>query len=52
MDYAKAYVAAIMAILVILDQHFQLSLGITEQWLMDLLAILSAFLVWAVPNRA
>jgi hypothetical protein len=51
MDHAKAYVAA-MAILVILEQHLQLSLGITEQWLTDLLAIMSAFLVWLIPNRA
>lgn len=51
-EYNKSWVALIMAVLVILQQHFGLALGITEAWLTDLLAIISAFLVWLVPNRA
>jgi len=52
MDNNKSYVALIMAILVIIEQHTELKLGIGEQWLTDLLAIIGAFLVWAVPNKA
>jgi hypothetical protein len=47
----KAIVALIMAILVILEQQAGLSLGIGEQWVTELLAIISAFLVWLVPNK-
>ena len=51
-EHSKAWVALIMATLLILEQHFGLALGITEEWVTDLLAIIMAFLVWAVPNRA
>jgi len=51
-EYNKSWVALIMAILVIIEQHAGPSLGISEAWLTDLLAIITAFLVWLVPNRA
>ena len=51
MEYAKALTAAIMAILVIIEQHFGASLNIPE-WLADLIAVICAILVWLVPNRA
>jgi len=51
-EYNKSWVALIMAILVIVEQHAGPTLGITEAWLTDLLAIIGAFLVWLVPNRA
>jgi len=51
-EYAKSIVALIMAIVAILEQHFQLSLGITEAWVADGIAILTAILVYLVPNRA
>lgn len=41
-----------MAVLVIIEQHARPMLGISQQWLTVLLAIISAFLVWLVPNRA
>jgi len=47
----KALVAAIMAILQILDSIFGISLGITEGWLHSVLAVLTPILVWYVPNR-
>jgi len=51
MDNNKTYVALIMAILVIIEQHSELKLGIGEAWVTDLIAIISAFLVWLVPNK-
>jgi|GEM_PF-3572501 len=48
----KAIVALIMAVLVIIEQQAGLTLGMSEAWVTDLLAIISAFLVWLVPNKA
>ena len=50
---AKAIVAAIMAILAVLDQIFGIHFpGISEAWITSLIVLLTPFFVWLVPNRA
>lgn len=51
-QYSKAWVAAVMAILGVLDQIFGWSLpGISEQWVSSIIFVLTPILVWFVPNR-
>lgn len=48
----KAIVAAIMAILVVVDQVWGISFaGISEEWITVLLAFLTPVFVWLTPNR-
>ena len=47
----KAIVALIIAALQIIELITGWSSGITEQYLLMVLAVLSPILVWVVPNR-
>lgn len=48
----KAVVALVMAVLVVIDQAWGISLGpISEEWVTVLLAILTPVLVWLIPNH-
>lgn len=48
----KALGALVMAVLVVIDQAWGLSLGpISEAWVTVILAILTPVLVWLIPNR-
>jgi hypothetical protein len=50
-EFNKAIVALVMAVLVIADQLWGISLGaITEESVTIVLAILTPILVWLVPN--
>lgn len=50
--YNKTVVAAILAILTLLDLYFGFSLSwLTEDWLIALFAVLSPILVYFTPNR-
>ena len=46
----KAYVAAIMAVLLIIETFTGWSLGITEEWVITILAVITPIIVWLVPN--
>jgi purine-cytosine permease-like protein len=52
-EYNKAWVALIMAILVVLDQVFGISFGdvLSEEFITMLLAVLTPILVWLIPNN-
>jgi hypothetical protein len=51
-EYNKAWVALVMAILVVLEQSFGLHIaGMSEEFVTNLLVILTPLLVWLVPNR-
>ena len=53
-EFSKAIVALIMAILIILEQIYGWEItgsGITEEWITNVLAILTPILVWLIPNR-
>jgi hypothetical protein len=47
----KTWIAAIMAIVTLIDLYFGWNHGITEEYLTMLLIVLSPILVWLVPNR-
>ena len=47
----KALVALIMAILIFIEAHWGFTLGISEEAVIGLLALLTPILVWLVPNR-
>lgn len=50
--YNKTVVAAILAILTLLDLYFGVSFGwLTEDWLIALFAVLSPILIYFTPNR-
>ena len=49
-SFDKAIVALIMAVIQIIEITYGRDLGITEQWVTDLLLILSPILVWITPN--
>ena len=51
-EYNKAWIALAMAVLAILEQIFHFNPGISEEWIAGLIAVITAFLVWLVPNRA
>ena len=48
---AKAIVAAIMAILVVLDQLFAIKVGVSEEVVTIAISVLTPLLVWLVPNH-
>ena len=51
-EYSKAWVALIGAILVIIDQTMGIKLGfLSEEQITIAISILTAVLVWAIPNR-
>lgn len=51
-EYSKALVALIMAILMILEEWFGISFpGLSEQWVITLLALITPILVWVTPNK-
>lgn len=51
-EFNKAIVALVMAILVIIDQLWGISVGpITPEFLTILLSVLTPVLVWLVPNH-
>ena len=51
--YNKAIASAILSVLELLGLIFGVNFpGISEQWIIALLTVLSTLLVWAVPNRA
>lgn len=48
----KAVVALVMAVLVVIDQAWGISLGpVSEEWVTVILAILTPIIVYLVPNR-
>lgn len=48
----KSLAAAVMAILVVIDQVWGIGFGpITEEWITVLLAILTPVVVWLTPNH-
>ena len=49
-EYNKAWVSLIMAILVIADQIWGFHLGLSEETVTILLAIIWPLLVWLIPN--
>lgn len=51
-EYSKAIVAAIAAILVVVEQIWGLKLGVSEEFLTSLIAIIGAILVWLIPNTS
>jgi hypothetical protein len=50
-EYNKAWIAAVMAIVTLVDLYFSWDHGITEEYLTMLLVVLSPILVWLIPNR-
>ena len=50
-ENAKAIVALIMALLVVLDQVFALRVGISEEVITIAIAAITPILVWLVPNH-
>ena len=51
-SYSKAIVSAIMAVLLILETFFDLTIeGLDERWITTALALLWPLLVLLVPNR-
>ena len=50
-ENAKAIVAAIMAILVVVDQVFALKIGVSEEVVTIVIAVITPLLVWLVPNH-
>lgn len=50
-EYNKAWVAAIMAALTLIELSWGIHFGISEEWVVSTLAILTPILVWLVPNR-
>ena len=51
MGIQKALVALVLSALTIVELLTGWKSGVTEDWLIGLLAILSPILVWLVPNR-
>lgn len=51
-QYNKALVALIMAILMVLEDWFGIAFpGLSEQWIITLLALITPILVWVTPNK-
>ena len=51
-EFNKAIVAAIMAILVLIDQIWGISFPhLSEEWITGILVVLTPILVWLVPNK-
>jgi hypothetical protein len=50
-EYNKAWVSLVMAILVIINQIWGVDLGLNEEKIGILLAVIWPILVWLVPNR-
>ena len=50
-ENAKAIVAAIMAILVVIDQVFALKVGVSEEVVTIVISVITPLLVWLVPNH-
>ena len=49
----KAIVAVIMAVLLLIETWFGWkSEYISEEWILSILAILTPFLVWLIPNKS
>lgn len=52
-EFDKAIVALVMALLVIIEQAWGLTIaGLSEEAVTIILAILSPILVWAIPNKS
>lgn len=49
--YNKAWAAAVVAALTLVELYTGFSLGLSENAILALLAVLSPVLVWLVPNR-
>lgn len=49
--FNKAIVAVVMAVLTLVEVWGGWHFGISEDWVVSLLAILTPILVWLVPNR-
>ena len=50
-EYNKAWVSLVMAVLVIIDQIWGVNLGLNEEKVTIVLAIIWPILVWWIPNR-
>jgi thiamine transporter ThiT len=50
-EYSKAWVALIMAIIVLIELYFGWTFGLTEEWIVGLVTLLTPIFVWLVPNR-
>ena len=49
--FNKAWAALALAVLTLIELYFGFSLGLSENAILALLAILQPILVWAIPNR-
>lgn len=49
--YNKAIVAVIMSVIALIEEFYGKQLGISEEWVLTTIAILTPVLVWLVPNR-
>ena len=49
--YNKAVVAVAMAVIFYLNKNYGIELPVTEDQAQILVGLLTAFLVWAVPNK-
>lgn len=47
----KAIVAFVMAALVVVEQIWGHSFGVSEEWVTSLIAIIGSILVYLVPNK-
>jgi hypothetical protein len=50
-EYSKAIAAAVVAVLALIEIFFGWDLGIGEEWVLSILAVLGPIVVWLVPNR-
>lgn len=51
-QHNKAFIAAVMSILTIIDQWWGVSIGfVSEEWITMVLAVLTPIFVYFVPNR-
>lgn len=49
--YNKAWVALIMALLMIVEEYVGWSFGLSEEAVVGIIAALTPVLVWLIPNR-
>lgn len=50
-EYNKAWVALLVAALIIIEDWTGWKSGITEEWIITILAVISPIVVWLIPNK-
>jgi hypothetical protein len=50
--YNKLWAALVMAVLDLLREHYNVDLGLDETSVTALVGLVTALLVWAIPNRS